>query len=151
MIVKVIRTTSADFKSYDEENPTSTQRIKNIMSNNNEILSAVVDSMLWQPGTNYQVGQDVRSPGMNPGTYAQCISPGTSADTEPEWGAIGSNIDDGNAAWEIKEVGPKISGHIVSTTAPEDKSALWIDSTPGKNTLNYWNGTAWIPITGVYA
>lgn len=40
---------------------------------------------------------------------------------------------------------------VISTTAPTDTSVLWINSSPGQNTLNYHNGTTWVPITGVYA
>lgn len=40
---------------------------------------------------------------------------------------------------------------VVSTSAPTDKSLMWVNSTLGQGTLNYWDGTAWVPVIGVYA
>lgn len=42
---------------------------------------------------------------------------------------------------------------IISTTAPSDVTALWLDKSLAKPTLKFYNGSAWIPITsdgGIY-
>ena len=42
------------------------------------------------------------------------------------------------------------SGIIIQTTSPPGNAKkLWINSTSTMNTINYWNGSAWIPIRGV--
>lgn len=37
------------------------------------------------------------------------------------------------------------------TTAPADKSLLWIDTTAGTGGLKYWNGSAWVTVPVAYA
>ena len=41
------------------------------------------------------------------------------------------------------------AGFVVSDTAPQVTTVLWIDST--NSTLKYYNGSVWNPIRGVYA
>lgn len=41
------------------------------------------------------------------------------------------------------------AGFVVSNTAPQVTTVLWIDST--NSTMKYYNGTSWVAIRGVYA
>ena len=41
------------------------------------------------------------------------------------------------------------AGFVVSDTAPQVTTVLWIDST--NSTMKYYNGTSWVAIRGVYA
>lgn len=40
------------------------------------------------------------------------------------------------------------AGFVAQASPPSDTSVLWINTT--NNTMNYFNGTNWIPIVGVY-
>lgn len=55
-----------------------------------------------------------------------------------------------NKVNELTDLANIAKGVYVSATAPVDTSILWLNTTTGQNTLNYYNGTTWIPITGVY-
>lgn len=41
------------------------------------------------------------------------------------------------------------AGFIIQASAPSDHTKLWINST--QKTLNYWDGSAWTAIRGVFA
>jgi hypothetical protein len=41
------------------------------------------------------------------------------------------------------------AGFVVSDTAPQVTTVLWID--PTNSTMKYYNGTSWVAIRGVYA
>lgn len=41
------------------------------------------------------------------------------------------------------------AGFIISAAAPSDTTKLWINST--NSTMNYYNGSAWVAIRGVFA
>ena len=45
-------------------------------------------------------------------------------------------------------MGLENAGFVVSDTAPESTTVLWIDTNNG--TLKYYDGTNWIPVVGVY-
>lgn len=52
-----------------------------------------------------------------------------------------------------KSVLPSFQTAVFSagTTAPADKSLLWIDTTAGTGGLKYWNGSAWVTVPVAYA
>ncbi len=39
--------------------------------------------------------------------------------------------------------------YVIQSTAPSDTRMLWVNS--AKGSLNYWNGTDWVPTTAVYS
>lgn len=39
---------------------------------------------------------------------------------------------------------------VASSTAPEDTSVLWIDTTASTGGLKYYNGTAWVHVPVAY-
>lgn len=45
-------------------------------------------------------------------------------------------------------MGLENAGFVVSDTAPESTTVLWIDT--NNRTLKYYDGTNWIPVVGVY-
>lgn len=44
-----------------------------------------------------------------------------------------------------------VAAYVASSTAPTDKTKLWIDTTPTTGGLKYWNGSTWahVPVTPV--
>lgn len=51
------------------------------------------------------------------------------------------------------DVGAKASGWVpfaAGTSAPADKTQLWIDTTAGTGGLKYWNGSAWVAVPVAY-
>ena len=52
-------------------------------------------------------------------------------------------------SYTAADVGAKASGWVpfaAGTTAPSDKTQLWIDTTANTGGLKYWNGSAWVTV-----
>ena len=62
-------------------------------------MYSLVAMSLWQPGTNYIVGQVVLSPNMPANTIARVTAAGSSGAAEPVWGSVGSTISDGTVTY----------------------------------------------------
>lgn len=78
---------------------TTEQQFQEYLKNQYAVMYSLVSMALWQPGTNYLVGKVVLSPNMPANTIARVTTEGTSGDAEPVWGAVGSTISDGTAAY----------------------------------------------------
>lgn len=83
----------------DASKGTTEQQFQEYLKNHYAVMYSLVSMALWQPGTNYLVGQVVLSPNMPANTIARVTMEGTSGDAEPAWGAVGSTISDGTAAY----------------------------------------------------
>lgn len=83
----------------DASKGTTEQQFQEYLKNHYAVMYSLVSMDLWQPGTNYIVGQVVLSPNMPANTIARVTTAGTSGDAEPAWGAVGSTISDGTAAY----------------------------------------------------
>lgn len=83
----------------DASKGTTEQQFQEYLKNQYAVMYSLVSMALWQPGTNYIVGQVVLSPNMPANTIARVTMEGTSGDAEPAWGAVGSTISDGTAAY----------------------------------------------------
>lgn len=83
----------------DASKGTTEQQFQEYLKNHYAVMYSLVSMALWQPGTNYIKGQVVLSPNMPANTIARVTSEGTSGDAEPVWGAVGSTISDGTAAY----------------------------------------------------
>ena len=83
----------------DASKGTTEQQFQEYLKNHYAVMYSLVSMALWQPGTNYIVGQVVLSPNMPANTIARVTTAGTSGDAEPVWGAVGSTISDGTAAY----------------------------------------------------
>lgn len=67
--------------------------------NQNNVLKSLADCLLWQPSTDYTVGQIVRAPGMPTGHIAKCTTAGKSSEEEPAW--TDGVVTDGTAKWSV--------------------------------------------------
>ncbi len=83
----------------DASKGTTEQQFQEYLKNQYAVMYSLVSMALWQPGTNYIVGQVVLSPNMPANTIARVTAAGASGDAEPAWGAVGSTISDGTAAY----------------------------------------------------
>lgn len=78
---------------------TTEQQFQEYLKNHYAVMYSIVAMALWQPGTNYIVGQVVLSPNMPANAIARVTTAGTSGNAEPVWSAVGSTISDGTAAY----------------------------------------------------
>ena len=78
---------------------TTEQQFQEYLKNHYAAMYSLVAMALWQPGTNYIVGQVVLSPNMPANTIARVTEAGTSGAAEPVWGSIGSTISDGTVTY----------------------------------------------------
>ena len=98
-----------DFNDYDnyltDPNPTTSAEAQDYFQNMDMLVTAMVDTFLWQPGTNYANGDVVKSNSMPNGTEAVCVSTngGKSSNVEPQWGNVGGgNVVDGTCFWKLR-------------------------------------------------
>lgn len=78
----------------DARKGTTEQQFQEYLKNHYAVMYSLVAMSLWQPGTNYIVGQVVLSPNMPANTIARVTAAGSSGDAEPVWGNVGSTISD---------------------------------------------------------
>ncbi len=83
----------------DASKGTTEQQFQEYLKNHYAVMYSLVSMALWQPGATYINGQVVLSPNMPANTIARVTTAGTSGDAEPVWGAVGSTISDGTAAY----------------------------------------------------
>lgn len=83
----------------DASKGTTEQQFQEYLKNHYAVMYSLVSMSLWQPGTTYIKGQVVLSPNMPANTIARVTTAGTSGAAEPVWGAVGSTISDGTAAY----------------------------------------------------
>lgn len=83
----------------DASKGTTEQQFQEYLKNHYAVMYSLVAMSLWQPGTNYIVGQVVLSPNMPANTIARVTEAGSSGDAEPVWGSVGSTISDGTVTY----------------------------------------------------
>lgn len=92
-----------EFKDYNhkrsESNYTTVADFYRYCDNQNNVLKSLADCLLWQPSTDYTVGQIVRAPGMPTGHIAKCTTAGKSSEEEPKW--TDGTVTDGTVKWSV--------------------------------------------------
>ena len=110
-----------EFKDYNhkrsEPNYTTVADFYRYCDNQNNILKALADCLLWQPSTDYTVGQIVRAPGMPAGHIAKCTTAGKSSEEEPAW--TDGVVTDGTVKWSVYD--PESATDDKITTASSKK------------------------------
>lgn len=114
-----------DFTDYNkypgEENPTTDAQMQEYMDNQNQLMKAA-SAMMWQPSSEYDVGDIVVSPAMPANTEAVCVTAGmTDSVLEPSW-TTGNNIPDGSCFWKLRYV------HYTSFLATEEDAVAGTDT-----------------------
>lgn len=94
-----------DFRNYNrypgDSNPTTDADMQDYLSNQNELAKALTDR-LWQPETQYKVGDLVASPSMPPGLVAVCVIAGATSNVEPTWTGNETTVVDNYCTWEMR-------------------------------------------------
>ncbi len=80
--------------------PTTQADMYRFMGNQNNVLMALADAVLWQPSTAYKEGDVVHAPSMN-GYHARCTVAGTSGSDVPAWN-LGGVTQDGSVTWTLE-------------------------------------------------
>ena len=110
-----------EFKDYNhkrsEPNYTTVADFYRYCDNQNNVLRSLADCLLWQPSTDYTVGQIVRAPGMPTGHIAKCTTAGKSSEEEPKW--TDGTVTDGTAKWSVYD--PESATDDKITTASSKK------------------------------
>lgn len=110
-----------EFKDYShkrsEPNYTTVADFYRYCDNQNNVLKSLADCLLWQPSTDYTVGQIVRAPGMPTGHIAKCTTAGKSSEEEPAW--TDGVVTDGTAKWSVYD--PESATDDKITTASSKK------------------------------
>ena len=94
-----------DFSNYNRYpgtgNPTTDADMQDYLSNQNELAKALT-ARLWQPETQYKVGDLVASPSMPPGLVAVCVIAGATSNVEPTWTGNETTVVDNYCTWEMR-------------------------------------------------
>lgn len=110
-----------EFKDYShkrsESNYTTVADFYRYCDNQNNVLKSLADCLLWQPSTDYTVGQIVRAPGMPTGHIAKCTTTGKSSEEEPKW--TDGTVTDGTVKWSVYD--PESATDDKITTASSKK------------------------------
>ena len=85
-IPKVAQLGPALMQYANSANPTKSSSMMDFILNNNEVLAALSNKLLFQPDTAYAVGDFIISDGMQNGLWAKCTTAGTTDTAEPAWG-----------------------------------------------------------------
>lgn len=110
-----------EFKDYNhkrsEPNYTTVADFYRYCDNQNNVLQSLTDCLLWQPFTDYTVGQIVRAPDMPTGHIAKCTTAGKSSEEEPQW--TDGVVTDGTVKWSVYD--PESATDDKITTASSKK------------------------------
>ena len=91
-----------DYNHYPSEaQPTTDADMQDYMLNQNDILGALT-KRLWQPQTEYKLGDIVASDAMADGLVAVCTVAGVTSDIEPEWGVNEAAVIDNSCTWIMR-------------------------------------------------
>ena len=91
-----------DYNHYpDEAQPTTDADMQDYMQNQNDILGALT-KRLWQPQTEYKLGDIVASDTMADGLVAVCTIAGVTSDIEPTWGVNEATVIDNSCTWIMR-------------------------------------------------
>lgn len=91
-----------DFNRYPSDpQPTTDADMQDYMQNQNDILGALT-KRLWQPQTEYKLGDIVASDAMADGLVAVCTIAGVTSDIEPTWGVNEATVVDNSCTWIMR-------------------------------------------------
>lgn len=91
-----------DYNHYPSDpQPTTDADMQDYMQNQNDILTALT-KRLWQPQTEYKLGDIVASDTMADGLVAVCTIAGVTSDIEPTWGVNEATVIDNSCTWIMR-------------------------------------------------
>lgn len=107
------------FNYSTDENPTSQQDYQEAVKNWVDTIKSLVDCTLWQPDTEYSVGNVLRTPSLPYELHLTCITAGTSGSAEPDYTDVeaGDVITDGTVIWAVDKWLPLSGGTMKGNIA----------------------------------
>ena len=87
-VIKVLRDLNGLFNYSTDENPTSQQDYQKAVKNWVKTIVSLVDAVMWQPETEYVVGDTVKTPSLSKDTVLYCLEAGTTGAAGVTDGAI---------------------------------------------------------------
>lgn len=103
------------FNYSTDENPTTQQDYQEAVKNWVDTIKSLVDCTLWQPNTEYEVGNVLRTPSLPLQLQLTCTTAGTSGSAEPDYTDVeaGDVITDGTAEFRVDY--SRVEGALAST------------------------------------
>ena len=105
-VEKFQRDTTDLFNYPSDENPTTQADYISAVKNWQETERNLVDSVLWQPDTDYAIGAVVKTPSIPSQYILVCTQAGTSGTEEPDYTDVstGYSVSDGTAIWRVETI-----------------------------------------------
>lgn len=141
------------FNYSTDENPTSQQEYQEAVKNWVDTIKSLVDCTLWQPDTEYAVGNVLRTPSLPYQLQLTCVTAGVTGSAEPDYTEVeaGDIITDGTAEFRVDY--SLVEGALASTNdVPDgvafDATTLLSKMISNMNTedgvrYNFSNANAW--------
>ena len=103
------------FNYSTDENPTTQQDYQEAVKNWVNTIINLVDCTMWQPNTEYEVGNVLRTPSLPLQLQLTCTTAGTSGSAEPDYTDVeaGDVITDGTAEFRVDY--SRVEGALAST------------------------------------
>ena len=143
-VIKFERDFSTLFNWDNDESPTTEQEYQNAVKNWTETEMNIVDTLLWQPETDYVENNIVKTPSLPLHYVLVCTTGGTSGTEEPSYDnvQIGDSVTDGTVTWTVAKLTvssdvPTVTDRAmvdasnVGVNAEEDNSEAWASAIGG--------------------
>ena len=126
-VTEVVRDLTNLFNYSTDENPTAQQDYQEAVKNWVNTIINLVDCTLWQPDTEYSVGNVLRTPSLPYHLQLICITAGTTGSAEPDYTDIeaGDTVTDGTVVWSVQSVFDAPTG-VVHAFAGSTTPAGWL-------------------------
>ena len=94
------------FNYSTDERPTTQQEYQEAVKNWVDTIKSLVDCTLWQPDTEYTVGNVLRTPSLPYQLQLTCVTAGTTGSAEPDYTEVeaGDVITDGTAEFRVDTI-----------------------------------------------
>ena len=101
-----LRDTTNLFNYSTDERPTTQQEYQEAVKNWVDTIKSLVDCTLWQPDTEYTVGNVLRTPSLPYQLQLTCVTAGTTGSAEPDYTDVeaGDVITDGTAEFRVDTI-----------------------------------------------
>lgn len=105
-VTEVVRDLTNLFNYSTDENPTSQQDYQEAVKNWVNTIINLVDCTMWQPNTEYEVGNVLRTPSLPLQLQLTCTTAGTTGSAEPDYSEVeaGDTVTDGTAVFLVDTV-----------------------------------------------
>lgn len=136
-VIKFDRDFSTLFNWDTDDNPTTEQDYQNAVKNWTETEMNIVDTLLWQPTTEYSTGNIVKTPSLPSQYVLRCAEAGTSGSTEPSYSgaSVGDTVTDGTVEWVIVSLATGNAADVdagnIGVNAEVDNSEAWASAIGG--------------------